>query len=234
MDGKDVVYDATNINYKRRIGFLNRVRALHKHDLRTVCLFMATPYEVCLERNNNRERSVPESVIQRMYFKFDVPMMAEGWDEIRIVGDEDRHDQIDTLMLRLSKLEHDNPHHEYTVGQHSMTAWQYLISHYMFGYNHSVGYCMIGYLCAYLRYYHPYEFITAYLNNANGEEDVKNGNELATLYGIRIVPPRFGLSKDKYLLNAEEKVIAKGISSVKYMNADVANEPLRAGKGRQA
>lgn len=70
----------------------------------------------------------------------------------------------------------------------------------------------------------PYEFITAYLNNANGEEDVKNGNELATLYDIRIVPPRFGLSKDKYLLNAEEKVIAKGISSVKYMNADVANE----------
>lgn len=99
VDGKDVVYDATNINYKRRIGFLDRVRALHKHDLRTVCLFMATPYEVCLKRNNNRERSVPESVIQKMYFKFDVPMMAEGWDEIRIVGDEDRHDQIDTLMV---------------------------------------------------------------------------------------------------------------------------------------
>lgn len=97
-------------------------------------------------------------------------------------------------------------------------------SSYMFGYNHSVGYCMIGYLCAYLRYYHPYEFITAYLNNANNDEDVKNGNELAILYGIKIVPPRFGLSKDKYLLNKEEKVIAKGISSVKYMNADVANE----------
>lgn len=97
-------------------------------------------------------------------------------------------------------------------------------SSYMFGYNHSVGYCMIGYLCAYLRYYHPYEFITAYLNNANGESDVKDGSELATLYDIKIVPPRFGLSKDKYLLNQEEKVIAKGISSVKYMNADVANE----------
>lgn len=97
-------------------------------------------------------------------------------------------------------------------------------SSYMFGYNHSVGYCMIGYLCAYLRYYHPFEFITAYLNNANGEEDVKAGNELAKLYGIKIVPPRFGLSKDKYLLNKAEKVIAKGITSVKYMNADVANE----------
>lgn len=107
VDGKDVVYDATNINYKRRIGFLNRVRALHKHDLRTVCLFMATPYEVCLERNNNRERSVPESVIQRMYFKFDVPMMAEGWDEIRIVGDEDRHDQIDSVFLKAIKRKAD-------------------------------------------------------------------------------------------------------------------------------
>lgn len=27
VDGKDVVYDATNINYKRRIGFLDRVRS---------------------------------------------------------------------------------------------------------------------------------------------------------------------------------------------------------------
>ena len=83
---------------------------------------------------------------------------------------------------------------------------------------------MIGYLCAYLRYYHPYEFITAYLNNANGEEDVKNGNELAARYGIKIIQPCFGLSRDKYFLNPEEKVIAKGISSVKYMNANVANE----------
>lgn len=129
-DGKDVVYDATSINYKRRINFLNRVKALHKYNLRTICVFMAVPYETCIERNNNRERSVPESVIRRMYLKFDIPMMAEGWDEIRIVGDEDRHDQIDTLMLRLSKLEHDNPHHEFTVGQHSMVAWQYLISNY--------------------------------------------------------------------------------------------------------
>lgn len=89
--------------------------------------------------------------------------------------------------------------------------------------NHSIGYCMIGYLCAYLRYYHPYEFITAYLNNANGEDDVKSGNELAQIYGIRIVPPRFGSSKDKYLFDKEQRFISKGISSVKYMNSVVAN-----------
>lgn len=68
---------------------------------------------------------------------------------------------------------------------------------YQFGYNHSIGYCMIGYLCAYLRYYYPAEFITAYLNNANNEDDIKNGSALAELYGIQIVPPRYGISKDK-------------------------------------
>lgn len=97
-------------------------------------------------------------------------------------------------------------------------------SNYQFGYNHSIGYCMIGYLCAYLRYYHPYEFITAYLNNANNEDDIKNGSALAELYGIQIVPPRYGLSKDKYIFDAERGVIAKGIESIKYMNRDVANE----------
>lgn len=97
-------------------------------------------------------------------------------------------------------------------------------SSYMFGFNHSIGYCMIGYLCAYLRYYYPYEFITAYLNNANGEEDIRNGSDLAVLYGIHIIPPKFGVSKDKYVFDKDKKVIAKGITSLKYLNAGVANE----------
>lgn len=95
---------------------------------------------------------------------------------------------------------------------------------YQFGYNHSIGYCMIGYLCAYLRYYYPAEFITAYLNNANNEDDIKNGSSLAELYGIQIVPPRYGISKDKYVFDKDRHVIAKGINSIKYMNSAVANE----------
>ena len=75
--GKDVVYDATNISYKRRMGFLIRVQALHRPALQSICLFMATPYEMCLARNKKRDRSVPEDVIKRMYHKIDVPMIAE-------------------------------------------------------------------------------------------------------------------------------------------------------------
>ena len=90
--------------------------------------------------------------------------------------------------------------------------------------NHSVAYCLIGYLCAYLRHYHPYEFITCYLNNASSEEDVKKGTELAEAYGIRISPPRYGFSRENYCFDADKKVIAKGVSSIRYLSAKAAIE----------
>lgn len=95
---------------------------------------------------------------------------------------------------------------------------------YQFGFNHSIAYCLIGYLCAYLRYYYPYEFITTYLNNAANEDDVIKGTELSLDYGIKIIAPKFGFSKDVYVFDKEKNVIVKGISSIKYMNATVAND----------
>ena len=103
-------------------------------------------------------------------------------------------------------------------------------SSYMFGYNHSVAYCMIGYMCAYLRYYYPYEFITCYLNNASSEEDVKKGTELAQVYGIKISPPKYGISKDNYNYDKEQRVIVKGLSSIKYFSSKAANELFELSK----
>ena len=97
-------------------------------------------------------------------------------------------------------------------------------SNYQFGYNHSTGYSMIGYLCAYLRYYHPLEFITAYLNNANNDEDITNGTDLARLKGINIDPIRFRHSKSKYQPDKDTNAIYKGLSSVKYMSDDISNK----------
>lgn len=94
---------------------------------------------------------------------------------------------------------------------------------YQFGANHSIAYCMIGYMCAWLRCYYPYEFITAFLNNAQNEEDIRNGSELAALYGIQIMPPRYGYSASKYMYDKETKTISKGVGSVKYLNDKVAD-----------
>lgn len=98
-------------------------------------------------------------------------------------------------------------------------------SRYMFNYSHAIAYCMVGYMCAYLRLYHPYEFITACLNNADNDRDkLAMGSELATLKGIRIVNAKFGLSGAQYEFDKELKVISKGIASIKYMNRQVAEE----------
>lgn len=127
--GRDVVYDATNIDYKRRMGFLQRVTAVNPQ-IWKVCVFMATPYDKCVERNKSRDRTVPESVIDRMYRKIDIPMKAEGWDEIVVEGVEPVDNGIEPLLSRLSGLEHDNPHHEFTVGQHMLAAYEYFDKHY--------------------------------------------------------------------------------------------------------
>lgn len=95
-------------------------------------------------------------------------------------------------------------------------------SNYQFGFNHSTGYSMIGYMCAYLRYYYPREFITAYLNNANNEDDIMLGTELAKQLGITIHSIKFRHSTAKY--SCDKDGIYKGIASVKFLNEDAAND----------
>lgn len=89
---------------------------------------------------------------------------------------------------------------------------------YSFGYNHSISYSMLGYICGYLKYHHPEEFICAFLNCAKNEDDINNGTKLAKLKNIRIVEPRFRYSKSEYFFNKEQHLIYKGISSVKFLN----------------
>lgn len=97
-------------------------------------------------------------------------------------------------------------------------------SSYQFGYNHSTGYSMIGYTCAYLRYYYPCEFIAAYLNNANNDDDIRMGTDLAKLKGVSILPPKFRHSRARYVPDATERSVYKGVASIKYLNEDVAEQ----------
>ena len=97
-------------------------------------------------------------------------------------------------------------------------------SNYMFGYNHSTGYSMIGYLCAYLRYYYPIEFCTALLNNANNDDDLNNGTALIKQLGIVLKAPLFRHSRSEYFFDKDSNVIYQGLGSIKYMSADVAEE----------
>lgn len=95
-------------------------------------------------------------------------------------------------------------------------------SSYMFGFNHSTGYSMIGYICGYLRYYYPKEFITAYLNNANNDDDILMGTQLAADMNIKIHPVKFRHSIAQY--SCDDSGIYKGIESIKFLNEKIADE----------
>lgn len=83
----------------------------------------------------------------------------------------------------------------------------------------------IGYICGYLRYHYPLEFLTAALNifgdNMDKTADIIN---YATKVGIRVTLPKWGLSRGEYFFDRDKKIIAKGLSSIKYMSAGLADE----------
>lgn len=114
----NVIFDATNISYKRR---RNLLKELCKYECNKVCYLLATPYKDCLLYNSIRERKVPESVIKKMYMNFYIPEKYEGWDEIYIkwncdVNQFNPHD----LFSVLNFISQDNPHHTLTIGMHCL------------------------------------------------------------------------------------------------------------------
>lgn len=95
-------------------------------------------------------------------------------------------------------------------------------ANYQFGYNHSIAYCILSYLCAYYRYYYPIEFLTSFLNNAKNDDDIRNGTLYANKVGINISMPKWGLSKSNYFYSKDENIITQGLTSIKYMGAGIA------------
>ena len=98
-------------------------------------------------------------------------------------------------------------------------------SAYAFSWNHSDAYSCVGYICGYLRYYYPMEFITAALNVFKSKLN-KIGNIVAYAKkeGIEIKPIKFRYSVSDYRYDKETNSIFKGVFSVKSLNEQVANE----------
>ena len=76
--GNNVVFDATNINADRRKKFVKEMRPYF--DV-IILKWFSTPIDICLKRNAERKRQVPEEVIHRMNQNFfNKPTIDEGFD----------------------------------------------------------------------------------------------------------------------------------------------------------
>lgn len=88
QNGHSVVMDATNLNRRLRMEFLEQFR---KYPCKKRCVLFITPADTCLERNRRRTGTalVPEHVMHWMLSVFECPYYWEGWDEITpVIADE--------------------------------------------------------------------------------------------------------------------------------------------------
>lgn len=100
-------------------------------------------------------------------------------------------------------------------------------SNYLFSLNHALPYSYIGYICGYLRYYYPLEFLTSALNIFESKaDDTARIVAYANKVGVEIKGIKFGKSKSNYAMDKENNCIYKGIASIKYCNAEIADELL--------
>lgn len=129
--GFDAVYDACNINKKRRAAFLKELKNI---DCEKICLCVMTPYEICLERNKARERSIPEHAIRKMYLNWCPPDIAEGFDSVKLLFPFEIEKSFEKYDLNnlfrkgtdFMKFDQKNRHHSLTVGEHCWAAAKFI------------------------------------------------------------------------------------------------------------
>lgn len=119
--GHCVVYDATNLNRRKRKNFLTKY--LKGVRCAKYCYLIPTPYKKCLKNNKKRERRVPEEVVERMYKSFQVPVKADGFDEVFIDRTAIRRKSLWWLLFKLSFVRQHNPYHDFTIGKHCRKAY---------------------------------------------------------------------------------------------------------------
>jgi len=127
LKGENVIWDSTNLSYKKRKAILEEMR---KYNCYNICYLIATPYEKCLEQNLHRERKVPEHVIKKMYMNINIPQLYEGFNEINIIYNTDEEYNSIELFDELDNINQENIHHTLTIGKHCKKCAEELIKYY--------------------------------------------------------------------------------------------------------
>lgn len=151
-EGGTVVYDATNLNRKRRVHLINQIA---KNADEKIAYFLNVHYVAAIQRDEKRERTVGHEVIKKMYKNVQIPLKGEGWDEIHYtqydenIFKEDR-DYIEELIYfgyshddlfdklggffrdfdTIYNLPHDSSYHKFSVSRHTYWVYRWVLDNY--------------------------------------------------------------------------------------------------------
>lgn len=125
--GKNVIYDATNVTAKNRRGIMQELKGF---DIEKEAVIVARPYEDCLKMNAQRERKVPEEAIERMYKNFQMPYYFEGFTNIKISypnpEDKEKYGNYCFAFKKLLYYDQNNPWHPEDLGTHLLDVHERL------------------------------------------------------------------------------------------------------------
>ena len=152
-NGVSVIYDATNINSKRRQSLLKQL----PKEVWKECHYLCVDFRKCIMNDFSRkERNVGIEVIKKMSTSLQVPMHFEGWDNIVVLSDEGYtpNEKRDFRMLFYKLLERklsieeyadmlyclksvnllnvpqDSRYHTLSVGRHCYETYSYIYDNY--------------------------------------------------------------------------------------------------------
>lgn len=211
-NGESCVLDATNIRASKRAHFLKEIKNI---ECEKICIMVASDINVCLVQNDSRDRNVPHEVIKRMYFNIEIPQYREGWDKIVIKRHLDKNNEydIEKYIEHLKGINHNNPHHSLTIGNHIEAVEKYIYKNYKSYFGNDTYRLKI--LMRAAMYHDVGKEITKTYLNAKGEE-----TEVAHYYGHEYV------SAYMYLLYENELDIENNLDDILYV-ADLIGLHMR-------
>lgn len=124
--GNNIICDATSLSIKDRASLLNKLTNINC--FKTV-IVIATPIEVCIEQDNQRERKVGREVIERQIRKFEIPFSGEGFDEIKIVNPTEKYENLQELISKTVGYNQNSHWHKYTLNVHMGEVAYEIIKH---------------------------------------------------------------------------------------------------------
>lgn len=146
--GRNVVFDATNIDRDRRLQFIKRFSDAETAIKAHIC---AVPYELAQKRIAARKRKIDDDVLKKYMKNFQFPVLAEGFKQLQIVAPSDggeskltraeleqllasrpNHDELFAYLRKLPcfdmmlGFDQENPYHSKSLSEHTFTALQYV------------------------------------------------------------------------------------------------------------
>ena len=116
--GNDVWFNATNINIKNRSRAVNMGKQ-YKYNL--VAVVIAVPVEKAIEQDSKRDRTVGEAVIWKFVHRFEMPFREEGFNEVRIIGDNAPLNEAE-IQAKMKATEQTSKWHKENVYEHCVAV----------------------------------------------------------------------------------------------------------------